>query len=292
MAGVAEHAPAVMASYTVGVWLRNPATKETRPAQQGLAIPAMPFDDAGRLRVDGLEPGDWVPTFNYPLRCGPPMENPLEGWGTCRVELSTVTALQPNELRIVDLDLSGYQPGTLQASVVLNGHARPDGAVLLWPIESVGAPLPKFQVNLPVDVDGHFSATLPPARYLAKWFTFGKAAYLPLGEFTVVGAQHTEHIFVVDVVDVAVRVLDVDGGPAPPGSVLLERAGLRSGGYTDATGSAIVVDQLRGDTLRVSFCPRIGELPNGKGNFGPPIALGELTAGATSEAVTLRLPKQ
>ncbi|MEZ6038410.1 MAG: sigma-70 family RNA polymerase sigma factor [Planctomycetota bacterium] len=284
-----RHLDALLADLVTGVWLLDPATRQTRPAQRGFSIPGIPFDDDGRLRVEGLSPGDWVPTFTYPLRCEPARDNPLEGWGSCRIELPTVRGLQPNELRIVDLDLSGFLPGTLQATVALHGHARPDGPVLLWAVDATSAGLPRFQVNLRPDEHGRFAATLPPATYFARWSSRGEM--LPLGEFAIRSGQPTEHAFVVDVVAVQVRVLDADGGAAPAGAVVVERPGLRTSGETDANGLATVPEQLRGDTLRVSYCARTGELPNGRASYGPPVALGELTAGASTEPVTFRLPK-
>lgn len=281
----------MLASYVVGVGLHDPVRKAMHPPQRGLSWPPLPFDEDGVARFDGVEPGDWQLRLSYPLRLEPDNPSPLASTGAVTVELPAIRGLQSGERRIVEIDLSPYLSGTVRATVLLNGHARPEYSVVVTAVAANGAPLPSLSPNLRVDADGRFAAPLPPARYFAAWHRGGGLPALPLGEFVVSSGVTTEVAFSVDPGSAQVRVLEADG-VAAAGIVQLLRPGWSCSGQLDEHGAVSFEWLPRGDTLQVSLLRRDAARPDGGVTFAAPCEVGQLEVGASGDPVVFRLPKR
>ncbi|MEO6594387.1 MAG: hypothetical protein ABIP94_06510 [Planctomycetota bacterium] len=270
-------------------------TKELRPPGSVWFSPPLALAEDGTFFADGLAAGDWEMTLCYSLVCQEePPDQPLTRTVLVEVVLPVVHALAEHEQRIVDIDVSGWGSGRLDASVWREGVLVRTGAVYIRPIAANGAPIPILRTSpdLRFSEHGRLAAVLPPARYFATC-TYSAGSTLPLGEFDIRSGETTHVDFSVDVVAARVRIVDADGSTPGAGSLELARDGWMGRAPVDEMGLATVSVVLRGDTLRAAFRRVIGTNADGKPLYGSAIALGTLrVADDNAEPYVLRLPQR
>jgi RNA polymerase sigma-70 factor (ECF subfamily) len=272
------------AMYGLGVRLRNLKTGELRPPAIGFTWVPIPFAADATCRVDGLNPGDWEVQFCYPWRPGKQGRN-QSGLGLVALPAATALALADCEVRVVDVDITGWACGRLDATVTMDGRIDQGRALYVHVVGSTGPPQPTLNsFNLLPGPDGHVRATLPPARYLLK-----DGANIPVGEFAIRADETTRVDFIVNLVQCRLQVVEADGATPAQGAITLDRAGWRGNAVTDEAGTA-TASVLRDDVLRTSFYRPTGKGANGELTYGPPIDLGSLRASADGKPIVLRLP--
>ncbi len=283
--------PQMWARYATGVRLRNTHTNQLRPPGGAMLGPPLPLDEHGRVRIDGLTAGDWEVRVCYSLRhFDEPASHPLSGLGMIQVVLPEVQSLAEQELRILDVDLTGWMPGKLEASLARDDLTQ-DNIIRVRPVAATTAAMTHINsANLRPNERGTFSARLPPARYFATRVLLGKGS-LPLGEFTIRALETTQVHFTSDHVAVRVRVVDHDGTAPAPGVLQLRRAGWIGGASLDEAGLATIEHVLRGDSLTAHYLQQTGTHPNGQPIFGPAIPIGIVKAtGRDAAPFRLQLP--
>ncbi|HEX5052996.1 MAG TPA: sigma factor-like helix-turn-helix DNA-binding protein [Planctomycetota bacterium] len=284
-----EEFGAMAARYATGVRLRNLVTGETRPA--GLMPPPIPLDEQGRVRVDGLSGGDWQVSFCHSWRTGnsPRMSSDA---GLVEVSLPLVQALAAGEVRILDVDVSAWSCGSLDATVTRDGKVDTAGRLVVREIPGKGGRQLRLNSlgDLLCDANGHCIARLPPARYFARLRGAAAKTDIPLGEFPIDSGATTRIDFVVDVVTMRFRVVEADGVTAARGALSLQREGQSFGGTVDAGGNVVVSALLRGDTLRAEFRIANGTTAPGQPAYGSAIELGTVRATGDDPPIVLRLP--
>ena len=296
------------ASLAAGLRLRHKGSGETIPTARMPFTPRTPLAADGTFAVDGLKAGDWTVLFGYPLRVQELEIDPRLvgkantssiGLENMEFELSTIVGLTDHELRVLDIDISTFTPGQLDANVTRDGKTVSDGAMLVTPIAATSAPLPilRSSPNLRFGKTGRIVATLPPARYAARWSFQGSRDFPYLGTFEVRSGDVTRIDFVIDTVTQSLRVVESDGATAASGQLQLnltrdgEPASWSAYRVVDATGLAEFTDLPRDTVLQVQFVRK--PTPQPAGTLPPPttpIDLGTVTADSTGEPVVLKLP--
>jgi RNA polymerase sigma factor (sigma-70 family) len=271
-----------------GVHLRHVDSGEQRPA--GMAGTAYATDERGVVRIDGLAAGTWAATFQFPWRTRNVRAN-VSDVGRVYVALPEVVGLQEGEMRVVEVDVSGFACGTLDATVTIAGQLERARSLAVWMVGDSG-PL-ALQSNARTDLafaaDAHCIAQLPPGRYFAS--LEDTASKVPIGEFTITTATTTRVDLVPDLVPLTVRMLHADGSPAT-GMLWLQRPGWFTSGTTSATGEIAFPHLLRGDRVEAMFRRVTGTTPQGTPAFGPAVQLGTVHAAGDGAVVELRLPPQ
>lgn len=282
-----------------GLRLQHKTTGETIPTARMPFSPRTPLAADGTFALDGLNAGDWKVLFGYPLRVQELEIDPRFvgkvntagiGLENMEFELPTIVGLTDHELRVLDIDVSNFVPGQLDANVTRNGQTVGDGAMLVTPIAATSAPLPilRSSPNLRFGKTGRIVATLPPARYAARWSFQGSRDFPYLGTFEVRSGDVTRIDFVIDTVTQSLRVVESDGATAASGQLQLnltrdgEPASWSAYRVVDASGLAEFMDLPRDTVLQAQFY----RTPTPT----TPIDLGTVTASASDTPLVLKLP--
>src|SRR5262249_9871536 len=112
----------VAASYATGLRLQHKVTGETIPPAQMPFTARAPLAADGTFALDGLNAGDWRMIFCYTLH--------VQGLENMEVELPAIEGLADHELRVVDVDVSKFSPGQLDAAVTRDGQTVGDHGVM------------------------------------------------------------------------------------------------------------------------------------------------------------------
>lgn len=293
-----------------GLRLRHEFTGEWLPVLWDSTL-ALHAD--GTFAVDGLQPGDWRLFLRYPLRLRDPLVSPQ---GSRRpdscppvipidVELPQLRDLQDGELRVFDIDIGGWLPGRLEATVASDGHILEDGFLVIAALDATTTPAVTLPAspNLRLDATGRAAVYLPPARYLAIWRPIDGSLEVPLQEFAIDSESTARVDFAVSTFAAAVRVVESDGRTPAAGLVQIRLAHCRdewSAGATADAGGCCAFPRLPADVPLVvtfhrplSMAQQQEAAARGRPDeFGPPIALGALPAANPQGTILLQLPSR
>ncbi len=287
-----------------GLQFRHVATGETIPVASFLRRGVVPIAADGSYAVDGLAAGDWQMTFVgvYRVQEDVPAANGgqrSDARGMVMFELPTVMGVGDLELRAVDVDLSPFVPGRLDASVSRDGAVLEAGQLFLATIGACGTVKPPQGGSMPglqLRSGSRLLAAVPPARYVATLGTTmgGERRSVWLGEFDLRSGTDTRIDFVVDVASATLRVVEADGRTPAAGRVQLWKDGQPGGWFVqqvvDGSGAATFAELPRGLSLRVTFMrPPAAPQPGAMPPKVEPLDLGTVQAGG-AEPVLLRLP--
>lgn len=296
--------PAIPSLGDAGLQFRHVGTGEAIPVLDLTRRGVVPIAADGSYHVDGLAPGDWEMTFvatylvQEGLASAPPRGLEPDRRGLAKFELPLVPGVGDLEPRLVDVDLTPFALGRLDASVVRDGAVLDAGFVsFAWVAPSGATKLPQGgqQSELELQPGHRLVANLPPARYVACLrIDRSKFSTLLLGEFEIQSGATTRIDFAVEVAALALRCVEADGSTPAAGRVQLQKDGQERGWFAsqevDGAGEVTFAELPRGVPLRAKFqraSPPLqpGQVPKPV----VPIDLGLVQAGG-QEVVVRTLP--
>jgi hypothetical protein len=288
---------------STGVRFQHEGTGEYRPPGMLGRTPVTLAED-GSFELGGLASGTWRMFFRYALNIEREAPGRIVMPEQFEVELAKLVALTDGELRVVDVDVTDWVPGTLRAQLPRDDRMGKEGSLALCQIASVGPPLALNKtIGLHAEPGERIDVPLPPARYLATWCR--QTAAMPqrneaellaqmqtrpvpivLGEFEVRAREVTVAELAIVADTVSIQVFEADGTTPVRGLVSFHRTGWREGIDVDANGAATCDALPRACELKVTFHRWNAQRP--KGPYTDAIDLGTLRA--DGKPIVLRLP--
>jgi len=295
--------PDVAQLFATGVRFQHEGTGEFRPPGMLGRSPVTLAED-GSFELGGLASGTWRMFFRYALNLEREAPRRLVMPEQFEVELAKLEALTDGELRVVDVDVTDWVPGTLRAQLPRDDRMGKEGSFVLRQIASVGPPIASNKtIGLHAAPGEPIDVPLPPARYLAIWYPSSPAKptrneqqllaqmqqrqqAVCLGEFEVRARAVTVAELAIDAATVSIQVVEADGTTPARGRLFFRRAVWDASIDVDANGAATFDAMPRACELKVTFYRWNAQRPNGP--FTDTIDLGTLRA--DGKPIALRLP--
>ncbi|HEX5050843.1 MAG TPA: hypothetical protein VFZ65_03645 [Planctomycetota bacterium] len=224
--------------------------------RRGDAEATFGIGDDGSFDIAGLPPGSWLASVSYTRALG------ANTWTSAAQMVAQVT-LTDGATTHLDVDLQSMLPGTLEATVTLNGAPQANAQVSLQSTHGLG---PDGQVdqgwsNVTTDANGRFTFLGRPGTYAATLYrnvagaTGGRLFAAAIA--TVARATTTRQDFAFWSGTLEITLLDGVGKPVPDVPILVSYARSEFSSQLPKTaGDGTCKAELTADTATLKVLPK------------------------------------